>query len=90
MAWTKRNVRSLVRKYLQRHQPQSRKFELNVAGVNRAGDYWYVLVEPNASKIRFAEYGEELMDTEEDIRAHEKRPPNLRLVPGLPMDADDR
>jgi hypothetical protein len=90
MAWTKRNVGSLVKKYLQRHQPQSQKFKLNVAGVNQAGGYWYVLVEPNARKVRYSEYGEELLDTEEDIRDHEKDAPNLLLVPVLPTDPDDR
>lgn len=41
---------------------------------------------PSVTRIRFSQYGEEPLVTEEDMFDHEKQPPNLLLVPMLPSD----
>ncbi len=58
--------------------------------VVRNGEYWYVLVPPDKSGGRAFDYKGNLADTEEDIRQHERQPPNLLLIPVLPPDADGR
>ena len=88
MNWNKRTVRELVACNLKRHQP--RKFALAAKEVVRDGEYWYVLVQPDKSGVRAFDYNGNLADTEEDIRQHERQPPNLLLIPVLPPDADGR
>jgi|GEM_PF-1410033 hypothetical protein len=88
MTWSKRNVRSLVQRYLEGHQP--RRYKLAATEAVRDGDYWYVLVQPDKLDVRAFDYNERLADTEEDIRDHEKDAPNLLLVPVLPADPYDR
>lgn len=87
-SWNERTIRSLVVRYLKRHQP--RRYKLTAKTVIRGGDHWYVLGQPEKPGIRAFDYNGNLADTEEEIRDHTKKPPNLLLVPMLPPEAPER
>ena len=88
MVWSKKKVKALVKRYLQRHQP--RRYRLEATEAVRDGAYWYVMIEPDKLNVRAFDYSMRLADTEEDIRDHEKKAPKLLLVPVLPTDPYDR
>ena len=88
MPWSKKKIKTLVERYLQKHQP--RQYKLVATEAVRDGDYWYVIIQPDKLNVRTFDYSMRLADTEEDIRDHEKKPPNLLLVPFLPTEPYDR
>lgn len=73
-------IRDSVTRYLEPRQPQG--YRLNVVGLKRDGDYFYVVVQPSREDIRSYDYYNILAEVENDIEENENL--NVLLVPALP------
>ena len=73
-------IKELVGKYLETHQPSG--YRLNIVGMRRDGDYYYVVVQPSREDIRSYDYYNILAEVEGEIEEQEKV--NILLVPALP------
>jgi hypothetical protein len=60
-------VAQLVQSFLDRNQPEDYRLRVDVAGVRREDDWWYVLVKPDREDVRSHDYAERLSDAEEQI-----------------------
>ena len=73
-------IKELVGNYLELHQPSN--YRLNIVGMRRDGEYYYVVVQPSRDDIRSYDYYNILAEVEDEIELHEKV--NVLLVPALP------
>jgi hypothetical protein len=76
-------VRLLVEKYLQRHQPSRCRLITQPGAVMEHDGRWYVVVEPEITETSAGNYTGRLMKTEEDLEKHEGL--QVMLTPMLPQ-----
>ena len=74
------DIKKLVEKYLEPNQPSS--YRLNVVGMRRDNDWYYVVVQPSRDDIRSYDYYNILAEVESEIEQTENV--NILLVPALP------
>ena len=77
---TNEEIIALVKRYLEPHQPADHR--LNVVGLRRDGDYFYVVVQPTRDDIRVYDYYNTLAEVEDELEEREDM--NVLLVPALP------
>ena len=76
----RKEITALVEKYLEPFQPKDHR--LNVVGVRRDEDYWYVVVQPTRDDIRMYDYYNTLAEVESLLEERENV--NVLVVPVLP------
>ena len=74
----------LVQTFLDRHQPEAYRLDVDALGVKREDDWWYVTVVPSRTGVRSYDYAQRLTEVEERIR--DERDLKVLLIPTLVDD----
>lgn len=69
---------ALVERYLEPYQPKD--YRLNVVGLRRDDDYFYVVVQPTRDDIRVYDYYNTLAEVETELEERENV--NVPVLPG--------
>ena len=83
---TAADIRQLVERYLERHQPEDWRLEVQPDQIRQDGDWWEVVVHPSRREVYSYEYYGRLAEAEGDLADAEGI--NVMLVPLLPPAGD--
>ena len=77
-------VLDIVEGHLNHHQPAGYRFNVSRRGVQKNGDWWYIVVSSSKEDIRARDYSSVMSQVEEEIEQQDRL--KVLLLPTLPGD----